>query len=204
MDALKPLKPLDGLKPVKTSLSRLATFPKGPERFFPLKQPALYSGGPGEAPVMFVTSSTSKSEWPPYWAFCVLFGIPTMSNHRNPPYEGQHGIFWAYQKNVRNILGHPFASDFVIYPNSLCREGIVIRIQTEHYHLFATSTIYAFDRRQRQGVEANYRVIDINDYLFLQDKSGSAIIRLVKLAMAGVEPANTPIATHHARRSRQR
>lgn len=207
LDAVKPLaplKPLDGLKPVKADLEKLTSFPEGPRRFAALKKPPTYVGGPGDAPLAFNTASTSLSEWPPYWACCVLFHNPTMAQHRNPPYEGPHGLLWAYQKNVTNILGHAFSSDFIIHPNDLCREGVVIRIQTEHFHIFSPTHIQAFDRRQRQGVEANYRVIDIYDYLFLWDKSGAAIIKWMKLAMAGIEPINLPMTTRSARKSRQK
>lgn len=203
MRGLEPLKPLEGLKPVRAKMDRMPLIPRGPERFRAATGPAEQVGGPGLPPDGFVISSTSATEWPPYWACCVIFGEPTLAEHRNPPFVGDHG-FWSYQKHVDGGRTKATSGDFVFYPSHYCLEGIVMRVQTEWHHIFSPTHVQEFDRAQRAGVEKKYRVIDIYDYLWLWDTSGAAVIKYVKMALAGIEPANLPNTVRHARRSRQR
>ena len=111
--------------------------------------------------------------------------------------------WWTYQTYVDNASGRAFNADFVINPTSRFARKIVIRIQTEQYHNFATPKVYAFDRAQRAGVGRFNDVIDISDDQFLWDTSGRAIMWLMRRAMAGVDPKQIARnRTGHQRRSR--
>jgi len=115
------------------------------------------------------TGTTSMSEGYIYWAFQQVKG---------PVNTGG----WGYQVSAgggRSAGGA--VADFMIWD---VEPRIVVRIQTERFHVATTNRKQKSDEAQRRALERmGYTVIDIFEEHFLSDKTGAASIRLVKMAL---------------------
>jgi hypothetical protein len=164
--------------PRPSSLHRLAALPTGPRSLHLRKQPQR-TGGPGEPPPGFVTSSTSASEWDCYWALAQVTGTP--KDPRIPTSGGLYlgGDNWRYQKPYGDGRGAAII-DFVVYTET---EVAAIRIQTFAYHFKTDAFKQATDLAQAQFLGRFFRVVDIMEEDLIRDESGQAAVRAVRAAI---------------------
>jgi hypothetical protein len=185
--------------------ARLPKLPKPPKvpqppRFVP--QAGEPVGGPGQSPPGFLTGQNSLTEWYVYWGFARIF-----TNPKDPRVGPFYGGFpdWGYQ--VAEIGGHTRALgsavvDFVAYQG---REILGIRVQTEHFHIYADARKQAYDELQRATLESSgLRVIDIYDSQILGDPSGQKCILALKQILNRIELIDPDIAMTAIRGSRLR
>jgi len=155
--------------------------PGGPRRFAKAFKGILISG-PGEPPPGFINGNNSASEWMIFWACLKLFG--------------PQGEKWSYQSKVAGGRTRPGGAvpDFV-----LLESNTVMRVQTERYHIAVKSYVQLKDQAQLIMLERlGYKVIDIFEEHFIQDKSGQSAIKLVHEASQGVQRAS-PLASRTSR-----
>lgn len=184
-----PRMPIIEQKMKLPKLRRPTAQPTGP-RHLRLNAPERVMGGPGVAPPGFLNSINSNSEWIVYWALAKIFGNP--SNPRIGPFTGG-APDWSYQAaydgGSRNVGGS--VVDFIIYT---ARVPIGIRLVTEYYHLFTNRRKQVQDEMQKLALEGAVDVVDVYDYDFINDPSGEAAIRVVKLAIGQMERPNPILA----------
>lgn len=166
-----------------------ATRRTGPRLYQLQAEPGRAGKGPGEPPVDFLNAHNSRDEWDVYWALAVLLGTPP--DPRQPPYNG--GTTWKYQRSetpadvgfsAGRVPGGS-VSDFVV--NADTTAPIVIRLQSERFHVFANATVQARDLFIRNHLRGIGRVVDIYSQDFVNDPSGDAVCRVVALALKGIE-----------------
>lgn len=171
------------------TLRRPTAKPTGPKKLR-LTGPADVMGGPGEPPPGFLNTINSKSEWFIYWALAKIFGNPPDAS-RGPFIGGPPD--WSYQAaydgGSRNAGGS--VVDFIVYTG---RVPVGIRLVTEYYHLFTNRRKQVQDEMQKLALEGAVDVVDVYDYDFLNDPSGEAAVRVVKLAIGQMERPN-PLMT---------
>jgi hypothetical protein len=163
--------------------------PRGPRLYNLGKRANTSLSGPGEPPTDFVTAHTSLDEWYCYWALTKLFDDPP--DPRKPPYLG--GQFWQYQRpesptdvglGVGRVPGGS-VSDFVILQPS--GKPIIIRIQTERWHIAADPTVQMRDLFIRDHLRGIEKVVEVYSQDFIGDPSGDAVCRVMALAIKGIE-----------------
>lgn len=182
------------IRPVRASV-----FPRGPRKFAQLRNsPEMYRGGPGTPPAGFMTATTSAEEWYVYWAISKVLNDPP--DPRKPPYFG--GRNWGYQlpyQGGRRRKGGSVA-DFAVYFGTYV---LIIRLQTERYHVFADAAKQAYDVNQRVqlGKASFIRVVDIYSQQFIEDVTGGRAISVVRQAIATIDQPN-PLVFGNARRAR--
>lgn len=161
--------------------------PKGPTKYpgpihgFGLTKAARLTSGPGDPPAGFLNGNNSRDEWPPYWALTKI--CPRM------------GLTFMYQSKVQGGRKRPGGSvpDFLIIELRM-----ILRIQTERYHIAVGSGKQLRDTAQRRSLEnAGFVVIDLYAQDYNKDKSGQAIIKLVWDALHFREMPN-PILTRRS------
>lgn len=177
-----------GLPPRPRSPTRL---PRGPK---------LYQGartivaGPGEPPSDFVRPTTSKTEWMVYWALAEIYKNPV--DPRRGPFIGGPPD-WAYQEGTGGD-GTRSKPDFVIYR----KKRLILRVQTEYRHLFTDIQKQTYDRLQKI-FQSNYNdVVDLYDVDFVNDKTGQAVIIVVKNALGLIQRPDPIVAGNALRGSR--
>lgn len=157
--------------------SRAARIPQVPRQTLRPEPPRKFSRilkakrmqGPGIAPKGFVKATTSRSEWFIYWALLRILG---------PAGENE----WGFQISSNN--GGAII-DFVIWKY---KQRLAFRVQSERFHLATASEKHRYDILQRQMLErSGYKVVELYEEHFLKDESGQAAIKLVKLALKGIE-----------------
>ena len=149
--------------------------------------------GPGDPPPGFVGGTTSRSEWPIYWAIAKVIGAP--KDPRQPPFSGDPGV-WSYQKQF--LGGRQEAGGAVIdFVVKWGVEFVAMRVQTHHYHVFVSATQQAYDWHQRSHLQKYDRVMDLYEQNFIWDRSGKAAILSVRKALAN-EPEPNPLMTGQA------
>jgi hypothetical protein len=170
-------------------LRRPPAMPTGPKRLR-LTSPEEVRGGPGNAPPGFLNSINSKSEWIVYWALAKIFGNP--QDVRQGPFVGGPPD-WSYQAaydgGSRNVGGS--VVDFIVYT---AKVPVGIRLVTEYYHLFTNRRKQVQDEMQKLALEGAVDIVDVYDYDFLNDPTGEAAVRVVKLAIGRMERPN-PLLT---------
>lgn len=189
-------------RPPKKS-TRPAIFPTGPRIYRLGTKPTTGIGGPGQPPEGFLTAHNSIDEWVVYWACAKVRGTP--QNPRQGPFLG--GEDWQYQKpespteiglGVGRVTGGS-VSDFVfIGPTG---RNIVMRLQTDRWHINAGSIVQMRDLFIRDHLRGVEKVIDIYSSDFMHDPSGDAACRMVALAAKGIEMPS-PIRYRTAIRTR--
>lgn len=155
-------------------------------------------GGPEPIPPGFVTPTTSKTEWYPYWALATIYGM--RNSGRDAPFLGD-GVNFLYQADAMG--GRNQGGAVVDYVILRPRSGRIlgIRLQTERFHLEAPVMKRVSDEIQRASLEASMDVVDIYEYVFIGDKSGQAVMQTIKYALGLIEVPN-PLAAGVVQRNR--
>ena len=175
------------------------TVKRGP-RIYEYGKAQEHTGGPGDPPPGFVTIKTTATEWPIYWALAKVFGSPSANAVRTGPFLGGPP-HWFYQSYV-DVGGLKDTNyDFLVEQPNPYSQPVAIRIQTEGYHSFVPNAKHQYDVLHRARGEERFDVVDIYDYLYLGDESGTAAILAVKCALQLIEPPN-PVYTHGVQRTK--
>lgn len=157
-------------------------------------------GGPGDPPPGFLVVTNSITEWYVYWSCFKALNIPLNPRDTGPPFEGVADYF-QYQKPMLGGRSLPGGAvpDFVILRT---RTGIpvILRVVTEYWHIFTTNAKQSADELQKQRLEDEVDVVDLYDYQFMHDPTGSACVVAIKNA-AGLIYSLDPLAAGTARRN---
>jgi hypothetical protein len=128
-------------------------------------------------PQLFATGTTSRDEGYAYWALLKIIG--------EPEEIGKNGLIWYYQSKVgggSNLPGGAIV-DFVIDsvgPNPL--KGI--RVVTPHFHTETDPYKRASDEEQIFNLmNQNMLVVDVFSQNYIFDKTGRAVIKVMKNAI---------------------
>lgn len=195
----KPKIPKTEIRPPRQA-TRYATIPEGPEMY---RQKAEQSDFPGDPPASFLdpTLHGSGSEWPIYAALWKYFDDQPRDGYLKPPYAGSPSGQWVYQSwqlGGRSVHGGA-VPDFEIMGGRR-GESLIIRVQSDRFHLTAGPDIVASDDLQLQRLSDDHRVIDVyeGDYLNLR---GSDLVRYIADVLSGKQILN-PVAAGSFNRSR--
>jgi hypothetical protein len=180
-----------GLPPRPRTFAKL---PRGPEAYRPN---TARVAGPGAPPPGFVRATTSATEWFVYWALARIFGNPT-DPRVGPPFLGGWPD-WTYQQGAGSA-GARSKPDFTVYRNGA---QVYLRVQTEYRHIYADAEKQAYDRLQFLSQSKVASVIDLFDYLFVNDPSGQAAIVVCKQALGLIQIPDPIVAGTAKRGSRQ-
>lgn len=168
-------------------LRTLPAIPQGPRMYREPKDKG-YVGPTSEPPLGFVRGTTSKTEWQVYHALSKVIGYPV--DPRQGPFIGMPGM-WSYQKawdEGRRMAGGSVV-DFVVYSGARSNQDVFFRIQTEHFHIYASDVQQAHDKMQFERLSYYARTVDLYDYDFAFDPTNQACIILIRRALNGeVEP----------------
>lgn len=163
--------------------------PTGPRMY---RQPAkpVIEGGPGEPPAGFLDPHYhgSRSEWPIYWGLWKALDV--YGNPRYPPYDGAPDGSFGYQKaelGGRRQLGGAVA-DFIVYPPPT-GQILLIRVQTQFFHLQGGPQTVSSDELQRLALGRENNVIDVYDRDFLH-LDGKALVVYVKRVLGLIQSVN--------------
>jgi hypothetical protein len=167
------------------TLKRPATLPTGP-RLYQLNKTPEHLGPPGPPPEGFVTPKTSATEWPVYWGLARITGYPEAKYVRSSPFIGGPPV-WTYQAFAEAGNDKQSNIDFVVWNPQPGGTPVAIRVQTEFFHNFASIQTQLYDIIQRDRLENGFEVVDLYDFDYMRDKSGSAVIVLLKGAMGLIE-----------------
>ena len=181
---LKGLPPLPKLtkEPRPLKVEKRPTRPKGPRRFRLEMQPRNVGQGPGEPPPGFLNQWNSKSEWRYYWALCRHLRSPR--NCRQGPFVG--GNDWTYQTQDPVFGGRIPGGNVMDFVVKQGKQVIGLRIQTERYHVMASSAQQVKDTLIKENLTAYDRVMDLFDQYSVGDASGKATIEQVARALKGI------------------
>jgi hypothetical protein len=173
--------------------------PQGPRWANVWRSPQRMGYGPGDPPEEFLSNvyHGSASEWRFYWALAKVLGSP--KDPRQGPYVG--GDNWGYQKAADGAHVRAIGSqvlDFVVDMNGT---RIGLRIQTERWHVMASSTVQVKDKLLRTNTKGVDIIIDLFDQWSIADSSGKAVIDQIIRALKGI-PDVDPITNGTARQVR--
>lgn len=139
-------------------------------------------------PSWFRNGNNSADEWPPYQALTLLLGPPDRDN-------------WTYQTRTSiqfGILGTA-KPDFLVFQDPF----LVIRVQSDRYHIAVSSFKAATDLEQRTYLERiGYRVVDIYPQHFqpAERDNGKRIMSVMRDALNGRQRSNPrDLSLSHAR-----
>ena len=166
-------------------IKKLPVIKSGP-RIYGLQSTPVALGPPGEAPPGFVTPKTSATEWPVYWGLARITGYPKPADVRKYPFTGGPPL-WIYQAYVEAGSDKQSNIDFVFWGPFPGATPIAIRVQTEFRHNFANIETQVYDIIQRDRLENGFEVVDIYDFDFLRDRTGQAVIVLLKDILGLIE-----------------
>lgn len=187
--------------PTLPSLRKPAMMPTGP-RIRPVDE--IVIGGPGEPPAGFLNGQNSITEWIAYWALAKIFKNPRDADLRRPPFLGGWPD-WEYQSPEAGGFMRALGSAVVDFLVHMGGTRIAIRIQTERFHIFTSSSRQAYDVIQRATLEhMGLRVIDVYDDQLLGDPSGQKAVIAMKRAIGLLENLNPVIGGRAIRASRLR
>jgi hypothetical protein len=142
--------------------------PTGSRRYHTNVAP-IYRSGPGLPPVGFLNGNNSVDEWFIWWA---------LSKELGPPGQGN----WLYQTRIAPQLPGGIKPDFLVLQNP----PLVIRVQSDRYHLMQSSWVIGYDREQRIQLEhMGYLVVDVFPQQYVHDLSGVSAIIIVREALQG-------------------
>jgi hypothetical protein len=164
----------------------IAQLPTGSEKYrYSARSWTQVRNGPGEPPPGFLKATVSETEWWVYWACARIFKNPV--NPRIGPFVGGPPE-WTYQQPYIGGRFTPLGAviDFIVWRTPTGRP-LGIRVQTEHWHLFASHDQQVSDLMQRGRLMETLDVVDIYDYAFTGDPTGQAVIQTVKGALGLIE-----------------
>lgn len=185
--------PKNEIRPMRPA-PPFASIPEGPELYQQRKNNV--SDFPGEPPDTFLdpTIHGSRSEWPIYSACWRYFDDQPEDGYLRPPFLGSPTGIWKYQSwqlGGRTTTGGAVA-DFEIL-SGRHGESLIIRIQSDRFHLTAGPRIVGVDDLQRERLSGDHRVIDAYESDFLHLK-GSNLVRYLADLIAGRQIIN-PVAS---------
>lgn len=190
--------PAKNTAPIRPTMPKLRTptrLARGPKMY---KSDPVPVGGPGVVPAGFLGNRNSAVEWMVYWALSKIFGNPI--DPRVGPFQGGWPD-WRYQDPTGAGSGvKGSVIDFVVYRVQNRSRPVLIRVVTEHFHLFTNAYTQGADAIQRTALEAMGDVVDLFDYAFTGDPTGQAVIVQCKQALGLIERPN-PIAAGTAQRA---
>ncbi len=155
--------------------------PLGPRIYKLNAAPRQLSGGPGDPPEGFVGAHTSSEEWMVYWALAKVLDDPR--DPRQPPYVG--GKAWNYQSDDPIYGGRVSGGQVMDFSIDQGNETIGIRLQTERWHIMASSGQQAKDFYLLTHLQGVTRVFDLYSQYFVEDKSGRTVCEHVARALRG-------------------
>lgn len=183
-----------------TAARTFSARPTGPRQFADRTNPLLVDA-PGTPPDGFIRASTSGSEWFAYWAMARIYGDPKGGDVRNPPFYGSRDESkWKYQypyAGGRHLPGGAVV-DFVASPFN---NAVLIRIQTEHFHVYTTTRKQATDILQHDVLAKYGLVVDVYDQWYMDDPTGVSCIVQMKHAIQGILPVD-PLQGGTAKRTK--
>lgn len=177
-------------------------FPVAPRGWKHLRlgvRPVRIGIGPGEPPEGFVGAHTSREEWLVYWAIATKLNDP--KDPRIGPFTGSRIGDWNYQKieGGGRIPGGSVTDFQVRTPTG----WIGIRLDTERWHIFAGPNQQLKDLFIKTHVRSVQKIVTVYSQDFVEDDTGEAVMKVVALALRGIEYMN-PIKSGLARRTRPR
>ncbi|MHB1330199.1 MAG: hypothetical protein ACYC2K_18520 [Gemmatimonadales bacterium] len=144
----------------------------------------------------FVGAHTSRTEWLVYWALSKKFGDP--KDPRIPPYTGSRLGTWFYQ--VMDQGGRVPAGSVSDFQVKTPFGWIIMRLDTERWHIFASAAQQMKDLFLKTHLKTG-KVVTLYEQDFIHDDTGEAVMKVVSLALKGLELPN-PIRTGQALRRR--
>lgn len=174
--------------------------PRGPKRLHLGQHPVYMDAGPGEPPEGFVGAHTSREEWWVYWAIAKHLNDP--KDPRVPPFTGSRVGNWNYQALEGAGAGGRIPGGSVTdYQVKTPTGWIGIRLDTERWHIFAGPNQQLKDLFIKTHTKSVQQTVTIFSQDFIEDESGEAVMKVVALALRGIEYPN-PIRFGTARRTR--
>ncbi|MCC6382645.1 MAG: hypothetical protein IT304_09040 [Dehalococcoidia bacterium] len=172
--------------------------PTGPKIYHRAAEPLLGFSEFVTPPEGFVTAHTSLTEWMCYLAIAYHTGLP--KNPRQPPFIGAPPR-WVYQKleDGGRVPGGS-VSDFVV----LDERGtayIGIRVETERFHIWTDGAQQEKDLYINSHLQIVDKVVRVWDQMFIGDQTGEAVMKVMALALKGIEMPS-PILMGTAQRVR--
>lgn len=153
--------------------------PRGPMWAWRVTRVDSVGYGPGDPPPGFVTAHTSASEWRYYWALMRVLD-PTRDPRKGPFTGGEH---WIYQAAVDGVFTRSVASQVIDFVVELNGTRIGLRIQTERWHVMASSMVQERDKFLKINTKGVDVMIDLFDQWSIGDPSGKAVIDQVVKAL---------------------
>lgn len=183
-----------------------AVAPRGPKHLHLGQYPHRIGGFPWEPPPGFVSgkSHNSREEWPVYAAIALHLDDP--HDPTQPPFTGSRVGAWSYQtpevlaSGMGGRIPGASVSDFQVKTPT---GWIGLRLDTERWHIFAPPNQQLKDLYIKTHIRSVQKVVTIYSQDFIGDESGEAVMRVVALALRGIEYPN-PIRAGTARRTRPR
>lgn len=155
--------------------------PTGSRRYHVNTDPAMLSGWGVGPPEGFLGGNNSFDEWPVWWA---------LDDKLGPPDQGEGS--WTYQLRIGFGQLGGSKPDFEIF----YQPPIIIRVQSDRYHINVNSWKQAYDREQRIVLErAGYAVIDVFPQHYMDDPSYSIAVKSVVEDALNYIQRPDPIAT---------
>jgi hypothetical protein len=184
-------------KPKKAKrLQKFSIFPRGWRHLKLGVRRARIGIGPGDPPLGFVGAHTSRTEWLVYWALAKKFGDP--KDPRQAPFTGSRLGTWFYQ--VMDQGGRVPAGSVSDFQVKTPLGWIIMRVDTERWHIFASAAQQAKDLFLKTHLKTG-KVVTLYEQDFIADDTGEAVMKVVALALKGLELPN-PIRTGQALRRR--
>jgi hypothetical protein len=132
----------------------------------------------------------SRDEWGFYHALAVCFNDPTQP--RRGPFVG--GLKWAYQTEDPVVGGRADVGgaivDFLIRESPITGKALIIRLQTEFFHIMGAAETIARDLYQKTHLSGYTDIVDVYSQWFIGDETGAAAIATARRALAGDESAS--------------
>jgi hypothetical protein len=179
-----------------------AVAPKGPKHLRLGQHPIRIGVGPGEPPEGFVGAHTSREEWLVYWAIATHLDDP--KDPRVPPFTGSRIGRWHYQALEGAGMGGRIPGGSVTdYQVQTPTGWIGIRLDTERWHIFAGPNQQLKDLFIKTHTRSVQKTVTVYSQDFVEDETGAAVMKVVALALRGIEMPN-PIRSGLARRTRPR
>jgi hypothetical protein len=175
-----------------------AIAPKGPKHLHLGQRHTQVDAFPGNPPPGFVGAHTSRDEWEVYAAISVHMQDP--KDYWLPPFTGSRRGDWFYQASEAGgrVPGGSVTDYQVKTPNG----WMGIRLDTEKWHIFAGPGQQQKDLFIKTHTKSLQKTVTIYSQDWLgRDDNGETLMRIVALALRGIEYMN-PIRAGTAQRRR--